>query len=178
MSISINLMLQLGSVAFIIPIQIYTIYIHNYMNLAKISSCIDVVAYASYMSLYMNYIDYIQCHVLNMVSGLCCNLGWNSTWVYIVHWMWSIDNLPDHQHHFLANVRVSSSSLLFIDCDNNIKCLSFIQEGPFQKAPHFHSPEPVYCTAVGICFLCWWCWFCNKNWSEFTKCSPGRQCTH
>ena len=68
-------MLQLGSVAFIIPIQIYTIYIHNYMNLAKISSCIDVVAYASYMSLYMNYIDYIQCHVLNMVSGLCCNLG-------------------------------------------------------------------------------------------------------
>lgn len=45
-------MLQLGSVAFIIPIQIYTIYIHNYMNLAKISSCIDVVAYASYMSLY------------------------------------------------------------------------------------------------------------------------------
>ena len=52
MSISISLMLQLGSVAFIIPIQIYTIYIHNYMNLAKISSCIDVVAYASYMSLY------------------------------------------------------------------------------------------------------------------------------
>ena len=40
---------QLGSVAFIIPIQIYTIYIHNYMNLANISSC----AYASYMSLYV-----------------------------------------------------------------------------------------------------------------------------
>ena len=62
---------QLGSVAFIIPIQIYTIYIHNYMNLAKISSCIDVVAYASYMSLY----ELHRLYVLNMVSGLCCNLG-------------------------------------------------------------------------------------------------------
>lgn len=42
---------------------------------------------------------------------------------------------------------------LFIDCDNNIKCLSFIQEGPVQKAPHFHSPEPVYALLLGYAFF-------------------------
>ena len=103
----------------------------------------------------MHYIDYIN--LLTLFSGLCCNLGGNGAGVYIIHRMRSIDNLPDNQHHFLAYVRVSLSSLLFIECDKNNKHLPFVQEGPVQKAPYFHSPEPVYLAAVGICCLCWWC---------------------
>ena len=92
---------------------------------------------------------------VDIVFGI--SLGGNGAGVYIIHRMRSIDNLPDNQYHFLADVRVSSSSLLFIDCDKNNESLHFIQEGPVQKAPYFHSPEPVYLAAVGICCLCWWC---------------------
>ena len=73
-------------------------------------------------------------------------LGGNGAGVYIIHRMRSIDNLPDNQHNFLADIRVSSSSLLFIDCAKDNESLHFIQEGPVQKAPYFHSPEPVYLT--------------------------------